>query len=119
MGHRGCLESLCSGAAIEREAKAPTREVLKRVRAGDKEALAIAEKAALFLATGLSLLDKEYHPELFILGGGMSEAKEFTDLIFDRIKNSKLRSKVKLAQLGEKAGLLGAGRLAFLGIEKR
>lgn len=119
MGHYGCLESLSSGTAIEREAKVRAKEVFERARAGDGEALAITQRAAAFLARGLSLLDEEYRPQLIVLGGGMSEAKEFRDLIFERIEDDRLRSKVKLTELGEKAGLLGAGRLAFLGIEKR
>lgn len=119
MGHRGCLESLSSGIAIEREAKESTKRVFEKMRAGDQNAAAIVRRAAKFVARGLEKLNEEYHPQVVILGGGMSGEKEYADLILENIKDTELKRKVKVAQLGEKSGLLGAGRLAFLGLKRK
>lgn len=119
MGHRGCLESLSSGIAIEREAKESTKRVFEKMRAGDQNAAAIVRRAAEFLARGLEKLNEEYHPQVVILGGGMSGEKEYADLILENIKDTELKRKARMAQLGEKSGLLGAGHLALVGLGKK
>ncbi|MFE7130337.1 ROK family protein [Streptomyces sp. NPDC057638] len=123
-GQRGCLETLASAAAVTRAwAKAsgdPTADAAhcaKAVEAGDPKAIAVWRDAvdalAAGLVTALTLLD----PRTLIIGGGLAEAGEtlFTPLraaVEERVTFQKLPAIVPAA-LGDTAGCLGAGLLAW------
>jgi glucokinase len=123
-GQAGCLERYASAAAVtEAWAKAcgdpdaDAADCARAVTSGDPNAVRIWQDAIDALAdgllTGLTLLD----PRTLIIGGGLAEAGEtlFTPLreaVERRVTFQKIPSIVPAA-LGDTAGCLGAGLLAW------
>ncbi|MEU6852524.1 ROK family protein [Actinacidiphila alni] len=123
-GQRGCLEALASAAAVSRawaaasgDPDADAADCARAVGTGDPRALAVWGEAINALAdglvTGLTLLD----PRVLIIGGGLAEAGDtlFGPLraaVEARITFQKLPLIVPAA-LGDTAGCLGAGLLAW------
>ncbi|MCX4846299.1 ROK family protein [Streptomyces sp. NBC_00893] len=123
-GQRGCLETLASASAVSRawaaasgDPEADAADCAKAVESGDPAAVAVWRNAvdalAAGLVTALTLLD----PRTLIIGGGLAEAGEtlFTPLraaVEERVTFQKLPHIVPAA-LGDTAGCLGAGLLAW------
>ncbi|MFF1420766.1 ROK family protein [Streptomyces sp. NPDC058280] len=123
-GQRGCLETLASAAAVTRawaaasgDPEADAADCAKAVESGDPAAVRVWRDAvdalAAGLVTALTLLD----PRTLIIGGGLAEAGEtlFTPLravVEERVTFQKLPEIVPAA-LGDTAGCLGAGLLAW------
>ncbi len=111
-GQRGCIESLISGVALEKQAGISTYELFDEIEKGNKKYLKIIKKAAEYLNLALKKFDQEFEVERIILGGGMIKAKPYQKFLFDHLP-ANLKPKVKIAKLGEKAGVLGAAKLVF------
>lgn len=123
-GQRGCLETLASASAVSRawaaasgDPKADAADCAKAVESGDPAAVRVWRNAvdalAAGLVTALTLLD----PRTLIIGGGLAEAGEtlFVPLraaVEERVTFQKLPHIVPAA-LGDTAGCLGAGLLAW------
>lgn len=123
-GQSGCMETLASAAAVTRawaaasgDPEADAADCAKAVASGDPRALAVwadaVDALAAGLVTALTLLD----PRRLIIGGGLAEAGEtlFTPLraaVEERVTFQKLPEIVPAA-LGDTAGCLGAGLLAW------
>ncbi|MER6101743.1 ROK family protein [Streptomyces sp. NPDC001832] len=123
-GQRGCLETLASASAVTRawaaasgDPAAHAADCAKAVASGDPAAVEVWRNAvdalAAGLVTALTLLD----PRTLIIGGGLAEAGEtlFTPLraaVKERVTFQKLPHIVPAA-LGDAAGCLGAGLLAW------
>lgn len=123
-GQRGCLEMLASASAVSRawaaasgDPEADAADCAKAVESGDPRALTVWREAIEALAdglvTGITLLD----PRVLIIGGGLAEAGDtlFGPLraaVEERITFQKLPLIVPAA-LGDTAGCLGAGLLAW------
>lgn len=123
-GQRGCLETLASAAAVTRawarasgDPDADAADCAKAVESGDPAARTVWDEAvdalSAGLVTALTLLD----PRTLIIGGGLAEAGEtlFTPLraaVKERVTFQKLPTIVPAA-LGDTAGCLGAGLLAW------
>ncbi|MFC8235265.1 ROK family protein [Streptomyces sp. NPDC056663] len=123
-GQRGCLETLASASAVSRawaaasgDPKADAADCAKAVESGDPAAVQVWRNAvdalAAGLVTALTLLD----PRMLIIGGGLAEAGEtlFVPLraaVEERVTFQKLPHIVPAA-LGDTAGCLGAGLLAW------
>lgn len=122
-GNQGCLEAVASGAAIARRYSrasgrqvAGSREVVDAMLAGDEVAALVWDSAVDALAFSLSHVVSLLHPEVIVLGGGLTEAREhlFRPL---RERLGSMLSYVpapvlRRATAGEDAGLLGAAVLA-------
>lgn len=123
-GQRGCLEKLASAAAVGRawaaacgDPQATAADAAKAVESGDERARAVWQDAVDALADGLvtslTLLD----PGTLIIGGGLAEAG---DTLFEPLR-AAVRARVTFqrlplivpAALGDAAGCLGAGLLAW------
>jgi glucokinase len=119
----GCWESIAAGPGLARHTNRPdAKAVVSAARAGDRQALAVIDRAARFTAMGIANLISALNPEAVVLGGGLVVGA--ADLLLDRIRTqvprwaqpiSASRCRIELTQLGETAGLLGAARLAFDG----
>ncbi|MEW2489110.1 ROK family protein [Streptomyces sp. NPDC048411] len=123
-GQRGCLEALASASAVSRawaaasgDPEADAADCAKAVESGDPAAVRVWQDAvdalAAGLVTALTLLD----PRALIIGGGLAEAGEtlFVPLraaVEERVTFQKLPDIVPAA-LGDTAGCLGAGLLAW------
>lgn len=117
--NRGCLETMASGTAIERDAGVPAEEVVHRASDGDPSARAILERAGRYLGIGLSSLANIFNPDVFVIGGGAgSGAGEYMLPVADREYRRRAlpplaAAPVVPAALGPAAGAVGAGLIAW------
>jgi glucokinase len=93
--------------------------VAEAARAGDPLATAAMADLARWLGEGLALVADLYDPELVVIGGGVSRsASLFLDGAFEHYAATltgaghRPLAKVRTAQLGEEAGIVGAALLA-------
>ena len=123
-GQTGCLERYASAAAVTEawaaatgDGEADAADCAKAVASGDPRAEKVWQEAVDALADGLVTALTLLDPRTIIIGGGLAEAGEvlFTplrDAVRSRITFQKLPSIVPAA-LGDTAGCLGAGLLAW------
>jgi glucokinase len=142
--NRGCLESYCSGQALERDAtllaqdqpdsplatrlgsdgKVSGREVVAAADEDDPDALLLMENFARMLGIGIANYVNVFEPARFAIGGGLSRAAHlFLDRAVQEAAARALpalwkRVSVELAEGGADAGVIGAGLLAALEIER-
>ncbi|CAB4329342.1 MAG: ROK family protein [Actinobacteria bacterium] len=114
-GAQGCIETLTSAEALSKRAGTQTpEEAYKRAIAGDPKAIAAFEESAKWVGIGIANLMVVLAPELFIIGGGLSESGEFFLELIRReaAKRAKLvpdgSIKIVAASLGVYAGSIGA-----------
>lgn len=136
--NRGCLEALCSGTALEREATAfasahaasplgrilaqegrlTGRNVLDQAHRGDADAARLFGELAAHLGVGMAGVINTFEPELLAIGGGLSRAGEFFMDAAEREARARAlpalseRVAISLARAGADAGVIGAGALA-------
>ncbi|CAL9534617.1 Glucokinase [Streptomyces sp. enrichment culture] len=123
-GQRGCLERYASASAVSQAWAAATgdpdadaADCAKAVMSGDPNAVRVWQDAVDALADGLVTALTLLDPRTIVIGGGLAEAGEtlFTplrDAVRQRVTFQKLPSVVPAA-LGDTAGCLGAGLLAW------
>ncbi|SEE16937.1 glucokinase [Streptomyces sp. 3213] len=123
-GQTGCLERYASAAAVTEawaaasgDPGADAADCAKAVTSGDPRAETVWQEAVDALADGLVTALTLLDPRTIIIGGGLAEAGEtlFTPLreaVERRITFQKLPTIVPAA-LGDTAGCLGAGLLAW------
>lgn len=144
-GQRGCWEQYCSGRALLHEAReiadvqkdwgarllelgggepegieAP--EVTLAAREGDEAALACFEEVGRSLGKGMVNLAAALDPGCFVIGGGVADAGELLlgparKVFTERLTGGTHRphAEIRLAALGNEAGMVGAADLARLG----
>lgn len=135
-GACGCLEQIGSATGIVKAAKRnmkesplPTemekfgddltaKDVCDCAKKGDMVAIITIDECAKFLGRGLAIMAYTVDPEVFVIGGGVSKAgswlteqiekyyRQFTPLC-------EVKSPVKLAELGNDAGIYGAAKLVL------
>lgn len=122
--NRGCLETVASAAFIarnyaERSGKPVTRaaDVAAAVIAGEPDAVAVWERAIDGLASALATAITLLAPEVIAIGGGLSESGDtlLTPLrasLEGRLTFQREPTLVRAA-LGDNAGCIGAGILAW------
>ncbi|MFJ6897697.1 ROK family protein [Streptomyces hokutonensis] len=123
-GQTGCLERYASAAAVTEawaavsgDPEADAADCANAVASGDPRAETVWQEAVAALADGLVTALTLLDPRTIIIGGGLAEAGEtlFTPLreaVEGRITFQKLPTIVPAA-LGDTAGCLGAGLLAW------
>jgi glucokinase len=142
--NRGCLESLCSGTALERDAtelgkarpdtklgrlfeengRVSGREAVAAAQEGDPEANLLFERLGTWLGVGIAGYVNVFEPDHVVIGGGLSRAAElFLDRATEEAASRALpalweRVQVQLARGGADAGVIGAGLLAAHEIER-
>lgn len=121
-GARGCLEALASAAAIGRAYTARTgrtvtgaADVLARLDT-DADARAVWDDAVTALADGLLVAQGVLAPSRVVLGGGLAAAgAALLDPLAAALRERATVQAVpdlRLARLGERAGVIGAGLAA-------
>jgi glucokinase len=142
--NRGCLEALCSGQALERDAteagkdrpdsrlgavfaehgRVSGRQAVAAAQEGDADALRIFARLARNLGVGMASMVNTFQPEWLVIGGGLSRA---ADLFFEEACAEareralpKLfdRVQIGLARGGADAGVIGAGLLGAQELER-
>lgn len=123
-GQHGCLERYASAAAVSEawaaacgDPAADAADCAKAVTSGDPNAVRVWRDAVDALADGLVTALTLLDPGTLIIGGGLAEAGEtlfspLRDAVRRRVTFQKLPSIVPAA-LGDTAGCLGAGLLAW------
>ena len=121
-GVAGALEAVASGTALARDATyafarpMDTRELFTLAQAGDWKAIKIVDQAAYYLGVAISDLQKIIDPELFVLGGGVSEVGAFYIGKVQAFATEAARGfgtvVIKKAVLGSDAGVIGAALAA-------
>ncbi len=137
--NRGCLESLCSGTALAREAAYLAREhpdsglgralaegrplvgqlVTELAHDGDQVAGIAIERVGRWLGIGLASLVNIFNPEVVVIGGGVIGAGELllaparAELARRALPPSRDEVRVVGAHFGIEAGMIGAAMYAL------
>ena len=124
-GKSGCWEAYASGTALGELAvehfgpNSSGEDVTTRAAAGDEDAVSVMHTFAERVARGLGGLVEVLDPGLVVIGGGLVEAGEtllgpVVDALPQFVYSWEHRSPtpVVLAELGERAGAMGAALLA-------
>jgi len=140
--NHGCLESVCSGTALAREARRlagelPGSELGRALAAGreisgplvtdlahDGDAAAIEALAIIgrWLGVGVANLVNMLNPDVVVIGGGVIAAGELLlaparAVVAERAMSpSKEHVRIVPARFGAESGMLGAATLAFDGV---
>lgn len=138
-GKRGCLETVASATGVVRVARQlseeyagpsdlksrlddgediSSKDVFDAAQADDPFALRVVDRVCFFLGLAVGNLGNTLNPTNIVIGGGVSAAGEFLrsrvqtyfeQFTFPQVRNS---THVKLAELGNEAGVIGAASLA-------
>jgi glucokinase len=141
-GNRGCWEQYCSGNALVAEAREFARRtpegairllqlgggvpegisgpvITQAAAEGDPAALRCFQTVGGWLGQGLADLAAVLDPACFVIGGGVSEAGDLllapARAAFERAltgRGYRPLAEIKIAELGEDAGIVGAADLA-------
>lgn len=129
-GKKGCYQKYASTTALldfvheELGIKINGLEFFQRVKNGNKIENEILIKWIDYLCDGLSSLIYIFNPKKIILGGGISKQGDFLkDIIIENLSKKLMKNyleilEIKMAELGNDAGLLGATYILLKKIEK-
>lgn len=127
---RGHLEAVASGNAADRAAQAlwgpggTAEQLVERTRAGDAGALGALREIGRLLGAGIGSLVNIFGVELVVVGGGFGIAA--ASFLFEPALEVARREalapardglRIVSAELGEDAGLVGAGFVAFAALD--
>lgn len=118
-GNRGSLEQQLCISAIERRTGKSPEELGKLAQQNDAEALAFWQAYGQDLGIAAATLIYLLTPEAIVIGGGISASSDYffpaaLAEIYDRV-NAPSRGNIELlrAELGNRAGSIGAAKLAL------
>lgn len=144
-GSQGCLETVASATGIVRVAhqlaeayegdskiklsldngeEVTSKDIFVAAEAGDVFANSIVEKVSFYLGLATANISNILNPDSIVIGGGVSAAgeflrtrieKHFKTFTFPQVRQS---TKIKIAKLGNDAGIIGAASLASQLIKK-
>jgi fructokinase len=120
-GKHGCMETWVSGRAFQAdyarhtEQELPAKDILARMRGGDRLARLVWDRYVDRVARGLSIVVNTLDPDVFVMGGGMSNVDEiYADLpaalaryTFSPVFETPIRKAVH----GDSSGVRGAAWL--------
>ena len=118
-GNNGSLEQHLSIGAIRRATGKEPAELGKLAQTGDRPALEFWHDYGKTLGAGLASLIYVLTPEAIIIGGGISASAEFflpsalTEIEKRVVSPSRPNLQLLTAELGNRAGMLGAAKLAW------
>ncbi|MBO0423931.1 ROK family glucokinase [Enterococcus plantarum] len=144
-GKRGCLETVSSATGVVRVARhmseeyagdsqlkqaiddgqdVSSKDVFDYAQADDPFALMVVDRVCYFLGLAIGNVGNTLNPSSVVIGGGVSAAGEFlrsrVQTYFEEFTFPEVRTstQVKLAELGNEAGVIGAASLALQFSEK-
>lgn len=140
----GCIESFCSGSALARDVRdhvaanpgsaiaravaagEPGRGelVVRLATAGDGDAQRLLARLGEHLGVGLANFVNIFNPEMIVVGGGLSAAREWILPVATRVMRERAlppgneQVQVVSASFGAEAGMVGAALLARDGLAR-
>ncbi|HEO3617068.1 TPA: ROK family glucokinase [Streptococcus agalactiae] len=138
-GNKGCLETVVSATGVVRVARqlaeqyegssaikaaidngdtVTSKDIFIAAEDGDKFANSVVERVSRYLGLAAANISNILNPDSVVIGGGVSAAGEFlrsrvekyfVTFAFPQVKKS---TKIKIAELGNDAGIIGAASLA-------
>ena len=118
-GNNGSLEQFASAKAIIRQTGFTPKELFDQARAGNANAIAFWQTYGKTLGAGLASLAYVLSPDAIMLGGGVAAGFELfadalkTELWRRVLPSSREGLQIIPASLGNRAGMLGAAKLAL------
>lgn len=119
-GGRGCLEVLAQAEALCELAGQPdVKAVFAAAAAGDPKAVAAVEHEVRYLAIGMSNAYMLLCPDAFVIGGGIAQAGDplrlplLAEVRARMTLDAPEAIDIRLAELGSKAGAIGAALWAW------
>jgi len=122
-GNRGCLETFCTGLALERMAEqrmgAPKsgKEVCDAAAGGDEDAVKILHEAGSRLGDGLVSLVNIFNPEAIFFSGSLSDAPEvYFEPAFKKAREKSFGTfgknlRLETSRFADNIGVIGAAAL--------
>ena len=123
-GHLGCLETVCSGPALERhyrelsghDARLP--EIARLSESGDPDATATMERLRGKFAEALAAVMNILDPDAVVIGGGVGNldllySQEIREAIRRHLFNDRFDTPLLRPRLGDSAGVFGAALLTM------
>jgi glucokinase len=130
-GNRGCLEAVASGTAIARmgsevyQRPVTAEQVAEWAAAGDAKAQQVLDTAFRYLGIGLINVVNLFDPDLIVIGGGVARiGQPLFGALRQALRSNYFRKSYGMdvpivpAQLGSKAGVIGAAALPLLARER-
>jgi len=121
-GNRGSLEQFACARAIARQTGKTPAELGALAQGGDREALAFWEQYGQLLAAGIASSVYVLAPEAVILGGGIASSAAFFLPALEAELTERVPARTRFevcvlpAELGNRAGMTGAAKLAWLSL---
>ncbi len=138
-GRKGCFEAYCSATALidmanemadttdkttlhklnENNKKNTTAKmVFDCFDAGDEYISEVVNTYYTYLSEGITNIINTFDPEVIVIGGGVSgRGEKLTEPLIKKIKErvygGELKVEIKIAELGNDAGIVGAGLLGL------
>lgn len=116
----GCWEAEAAGPAVARMGQVSSAErVFQAAGQGNESARRALDHVSRYISMGVANLISVLNPQMVVLGGGLMQSGE---LLLDRIRGgmrqwaqpcAAAQVRIELTSLGERAGLLGAARIAL------
>lgn len=120
-GHRGCVETLIAGPAVEAQYESLTGTarrmpaIVDGFRAGEAAATEIFATFIDCFGRAVANLINILDPDVIVLGGGLSNIDELYTLGRDAVAqymfNDEIRTPIRRNHLGDSAGVIGAALL--------
>lgn len=120
-GLNGCLETWVSGTGFQRDHEATTgrawkaQAIVEAARTGDAGAAAALNRYIDRLGRALAMVVNLVDPEVFVLGGGMSNVAELYDRLPEVVTRHAFSDhwdgRIVAAKWGDSSGVRGAARL--------
>ncbi|MBF7094564.1 ROK family glucokinase [Streptococcus sp. HF-1907] len=138
-GNHGCLETVASATGVVRVARklaeeyegdskikaaidngeaVSSKDIFDAAKEGDHFSNTVVDKVSFYLGLASANISNILNPDSVVIGGGVSAAGEF---LRSRIENNfqkfafpqvRKSTKIKIAELGNDAGIIGAASLA-------
>jgi fructokinase len=120
-GLKGCLETWISGSGFQRDHHQVTnrdwkaQDIIEAARTGDDQAAQALDRYIHRLGRALAMLVNMVDPDVFVLGGGMSNVSELYDrlpqVVQTHVFSDHWEGLILPARWGDSSGVRGAARL--------
>ena len=105
---------------VEEEGKVSGRTAFNAMRAGDKAGAGVVDEYIRYLASGIVNMINIFQPEVLVIGGGICNERDYLTKPLQKYidseqytRNGSKKTEIKIAALGNDAGIIGAAMLGF------